>query len=79
MDYKEAYEILHPDTTRQKIAEIEYCGGFLGQKKAIEAVNEACVLACDAILELQLYKQLGTLNEIREAVSEYRQHMDDLK
>ena len=91
MDYKEAYEILHPDTTRQKLAEIEYYGGFAGQQKAIEAVNEACVVACEAILELQLYKenklclvpedvygkqcteldeykQLGTLEEVREAV-----------
>ena len=57
MDYKEAYEILHPDTTRQKLAEIEYYGGFAGQQKAIEAVNEACVVACEAILELQLYKE----------------------
>ena len=91
MDYKEAYEILHPDTTRQKLAEIEYYGGFAGQQKAIEAVNEACVVACEAILELQLYKeiklclvpedvygkqcteldeykQLGTLEEVQEAV-----------
>lgn len=57
MDLHEAYEILHPDTTRQKLAEIEYYGGFAGQQKAIEAVNEACVVACEAILELQLYKE----------------------
>ena len=92
MDYKEAYEILHPDTTIQKLAEIECYGVFAGQEKAIEAVNEACVVACEAILELQLYKenklclvpedvygkqcteldeykQLGTLEEVKEAVS----------
>ena len=65
MDLHEAYEILHPDTTRQKLAEIEYYGGFAGQQKAIEAVNEACVVACEAILELQLYKQFGDLKEIQ--------------
>ena len=95
MDYKEAYEILHPDTTIQKLAEIEYYGGFAGQQKAIEAVNEACVVACEAILELQLYKenklclipedvyskqcteldeykQLGTLEEVKEAVEKQK-------
>ena len=95
MDYKESYEILHLDTTRQKLDEIEYYGGFAGQQKAIEAVNEACVVACEAILELQLYKenklclipedvyskkcaeldeykQLGTLEEVREAAEKQK-------
>ena len=73
MDYKEAYEILHPDTTRQKLAEIEYYGGFAGQQKAIEAVNAACIVACEAILELQLYKQYGDLNEIKSKLGAFNQ------
>lgn len=73
MDYKEAYEILHPDTTRQKLAEIEYYGGFSGREKKIEAVSEACIVACEAILELQLYKQFGDLNEIQSKLGAFNQ------
>ena len=30
MTYKEAKRILHPDTTREALAEIEFLGGFKG-------------------------------------------------
>ena len=73
MDYQEAIEILHPDTTRQKLAEIEYYGGFSGREKKIEAVSEACIVACEAILELQLYKQFGDLNEIQSKLGAFNQ------
>lgn len=95
MDCKEAYEILHPDTTRKKLAEIEYYGGFEGQRKTVEAVNEACIVACEAMKELQLYKEnklclipdevykkqceeldeykaLGTLEEVRTTVEKQK-------
>ena len=72
MDYQKAIEILHPDTTAKKLAEIEYLGGFSGREKKIEAVNEACIVACEAMKELQQYKALGTLEEVRAAVEKQK-------
>lgn len=62
MDYQEARKLLHPDTTRDAIWKIA------DKQEAIKKINEACVIACDAIDELQEYKQLGALEEVREAV-----------
>lgn len=66
MDYQEAKRFLHPDTTRDAIWEIE------DKQEVIKKINEACVIACDAIDELQEYKQLGTLEEVREAVEKQK-------
>ena len=66
MDYQEAKRLLHPDTTRDAIWEIA------DKQEAIKKINEACVIACDAIDELQEYKQLGTLEEVREAVEKQK-------
>lgn len=49
MTYKEAKRILHPDTTREALAEIEFLGGFKGKEKLREAVDEACLKACEAL------------------------------
>ena len=48
---QDAIEILHPDTTARKLAEIEYYGGFRGKSDAIEAVNNACRIACSIMQE----------------------------
>lgn len=53
MDYKEDIEILHPNTTAKKLIEIEYYNGFSGKAACIEAINEASILACDAMEKLQ--------------------------
>ena len=45
MTYKEAKRILHPDTTREALAET----GFKGKEKLQEAVDEACLAACAAL------------------------------
>ena len=45
MTYEEAKRILHPDTTREALAEIE----FKGKEKSQEAVDEACLKACEAL------------------------------
>lgn len=45
MTYEEAKRILHPDTTREALAEI----GFKGKEKLQEAVDEACLMACEAL------------------------------
>lgn len=49
MTYKEAKRILHPDTTREALAEIEFLGGFKGKEKLRKAVDEACLMACEAL------------------------------
>lgn len=45
MTYKEAKRILHPDTTREALAE----NAFKGKEKLQEAVDEACLAACAAL------------------------------
>ena len=56
MTYEEAIKILHPNTTLTALAEVEYYGGFNGQEAKIKAVEEACLLACEA-LEKQIQKK----------------------
>ena len=53
MDYKEAIRILHPDTTAEAISEIKYYHGFNGGIAATKAVEEACMIACDAMKALE--------------------------
>ena len=56
MTREEAMKILHPNTTLTALAEVEYYGGFNGQEAKIKAVEEACLLACEA-LEKQIPKK----------------------
>ena len=49
MDIDEAIRFLDPETTAKAIGEVEYYGGFNGQRKAIEKVNE---------LIMNTYKQI---------------------
>ena len=56
MTYEEAMKILHPNTTLTALAEVEYYGGFNGKEAKIKAVEEACLLACQA-LEKQIPKK----------------------
>lgn len=55
MTKEEAIELLHPNTTKEAIRKIEENGG-----DAIEAVEEACVIACEA-LEKQIPKEVETI------------------
>lgn len=66
MDYQEAKRLLHPDTTRDAIWEIA------DKQDALKKINEACLLACEAMDELQEYKKLGSLEEIREAAEKQK-------
>ena len=52
MTYQEAIRILHPDTTLEALAEYEYYGGFNGGEAKIKAVEEACIVACEAMRRL---------------------------
>ena len=56
MTAQEAIKLLHPDTTKEAIAEIKYYCGFHGKEAAIKAIEEACLLACEA-LEKQVPKK----------------------
>lgn len=66
MNYQEAKRLLHPDTTRDAIWEI------VDKQEALKKINEACLLACEAMDELQEYKQIGTLEEVRDAVEKQK-------
>ena len=52
MTYEEAIRILHPDTTIAAIGEYEYYGGFRGKEAGIKAVEDACMVACEAMQRL---------------------------
>lgn len=56
MTPQEAKRILHPETTLEAYAETDYYGGFNGAKKWKAAVDEACLVACEA-LEKQVPKK----------------------
>lgn len=61
MDYQEAKRLLHPDTTRDAIWEIA------DKQEAIKKINEACVIACDAIDELrELHDQGFSLDRMKD-------------
>ena len=60
MTPQEAKKILHPETTLEAYAETDYYGGFNGAKKWKESVDEACLVACEA-LEKQISKTLYRL------------------
>ena len=49
MTPEQAIRILHPDTTREALAEIEYYGGYKGYHAVMQAVNDACLMGCEAI------------------------------
>lgn len=48
MTIEEAKRILHPDTSREAIAEINEQNGY-DHEKGIEKVKEACLVACEAL------------------------------
>lgn len=49
MTYEEAKRILHPDTTLEALTEIEYYAGFNGKQAKRDAVDEACIVACEVL------------------------------
>ena len=56
MTIKEAIMLLNPKTTASALAEIEYYNGFSGKEACIEAIEDACRLAIEA-LEKQVSKR----------------------
>ena len=48
---EEAERLLNPVTTADEIYKIKYYGGFKGEEKAITAIEEACIIACNALRE----------------------------
>ncbi len=68
MTYQEAIRILHPDTTLEALAEYEYYGGFNGKGAKIKAVEEACVVACEAMQRLIPKKPVGRHTDYRCSV-----------
>ena len=77
MNAKEAIRILHPDTTREALAEYEYYGGFNGKQAMIKA-EDASLLACEA-LEKQIAKEeaekaLAKLSEVEQVKAKVEMH-----
>ena len=51
MTVEQAIRLLDPATASETIAEIEYYNGFSGREAAVQAVSEACEIACRAMRE----------------------------
>lgn len=49
MTIDEAIRILDPKTTAEALAEIEYYGGFRGEKAVTKACDDACIIAVEAL------------------------------
>ena len=62
MNMREAIRILDPETTREAIAEIKYYAGFNAQEAVIQAVDDACRIACDVMRKV-LQSQEGETND----------------
>lgn len=56
MTIEEAIKLLHPETTGEGIMELECYGGFEAKEKVINAIEEACILACEALEKQIPYK-----------------------
>lgn len=52
MTREEAARILDPETSLGAFVEYNYYGGFKGEDRWMEAVNEACKMGAEAIREL---------------------------
>lgn len=55
MEIEQAIRILDPETSVDALVEIEYYAGFYGKQARLEAVNDACKLACEIMAR---YKDL---------------------
>ena len=60
---KEAIKILHPDTSRDALWKIEYYAGFNAEKARLKAVEDACVVACEALEKQIPQKPLKAYDE----------------
>lgn len=68
MSREEAIRLLDPKTTRETLAEIEYYGGFSGDVACVAAIEDACMLAIEA-----LTKQMSLTVAKRTVYDEYLQ------
>ena len=73
MDYQEAIELLKGEIKCSYYRNRGYCGiCTIYSEMDRDKIIHACKCAISAIQELQEYKQLGTLEEVREAVEKQR-------
>ena len=56
MKNKEAIMLLNPITKALALAEIEYYHGFRGQEACIKAIEDACILAVEALKKADKYR-----------------------
>ena len=74
MTIERAIRLLHPETTAEALAEIEYYHGFSGRTACVQAVSDACEFACKIMQE---YKESGIqkLIDVRENKPEKNQRV----
>lgn len=66
MTNKEAIRLLDPQTTREALDEIEYYAGFDGKEACIKAIEDACIVAIDALEKQEVYKWIHVSERLPE-------------
>ena len=82
MTIEEAKRILHPNTSREAIAEIDYHNGF-NREKGVETVMEACRVACSVMTAFEQFKwerdmAIATLEEIGLGLGSKTDHIREV-
>ena len=65
MNLEYAIRLLHPETSAQEIAAIKYYGGFESEEAAIQAVNHAIEIVCEAAAKQIPQKPITKENGVR--------------
>ena len=81
MTIERAIRLLHPETTAEALAEIEYYHGFSGRTACVQAVSDACEFACEIMRDYKETKDALAGMEImltsaQSAAETYRQKME---
>lgn len=71
MTREEAIRILDPETTGEALAEIEYYGGFSGRTAAVQAVEDACILAVAALREKEERRWIPVTERLPKLIPSY--------
>ena len=75
MTDEQAHKILHPSTSKEAIAEIDYYNGF-NREAGIKIVEEACLVACNALEKMAGIER--ALERLEEKETELRKARHNL-
>lgn len=84
MTIEQAIRLLDPKTTREEILRIGFEAGHRGARAGIEAVEEACKIACEAMMvyerAIKDVVRLSTENsELKEEIKRLKAERGDIE